>query len=139
MPKSWVLNSGLLPLHCDDRLITLSATLTGCLMLPGKFDLPVILDLVLVILDVLPELGRLLQLQLIWNNIVLCIRKDLPANALCHIAREHCPQRRQQPQHMFVPSLLILLNFRHAYNVNLHVCNMKQGCDVKVGGEQNCA
>ena len=65
-------------------------------MLPGQFDLPVTLDLLLFILDVFLELDRLLQLQLIWNNIVFGIGKNLPANTLRHITREHCPQTCQK-------------------------------------------
>ena len=65
-------------------------------MLPGQFDLPVTLDLFLFILDGFLELDRLLQLQLIWNNIVSGIGKNLPANTLRHITWEHCPQTCQK-------------------------------------------
>lgn len=86
--------------RCPPTVMTasscVSTTLKGCLMLPGQFDLPVTLDLLLFILDVFLELDRLLQLQLIWNNIVFGIGKNLPANTLRHITREHCPQTCQK-------------------------------------------
>ena len=100
----------------------LSAPLKGLLMLPGWFDFLIILDLPFVTLDLPLFFDRQVELQVIWNSVMRCVRKDLPGNDLSHISWENCPQGCHNIQHMLLSGLLIFLDSRYTYDIDLLIC-----------------